>query len=773
MYASTVQDQGYSNNGYYVGILNETVNFSVGQSTAQVSVTINDLGLTSSSETFRFIVQQSPSQPVTTCLATDNFTINNNDVATTYSISPNPASVNENAGHLIFTVTRSSSFSAATVYASTVQDQGYSNNGYYVGVSNQVVNFSAGQSTAQVSVTINDLGLTSGSETFRFIVQQNSTDPVSTYLATDNFTINYNDAATTYSISPNPASVNENAGRLIFTITRSSSLSAATVYASTVQDQGYSNNGYYVGVSNQVVNFSASQSTAQVSVTINDLGLTSGSETFRFIVQQNPTDPVSTYLATDTFTINNNDAAITYSISPNPASVNENAGHLIFTVTRSSSLSAATVYASTVQDQGYSNNGYYVGVSNQVVNFSAGQSTAQLSVTINDFGLTSGSETFRFIVQQNPTDPVSTYLATDNFTILNNDSLTTLTVNSPNSSTTWTAGTSQTVIWTVSGTPASPISYYAIDYSLNGGSTWTYNVTYAYPPATSVAWLIPSTVASTQARVQVRAVNSAGSSMFWNYSAHFTISSSAGNPFSAPTCSNLSPSPASAVTINFTGTNSTGSSASCGIVSYQWTFGDGGTSTAANPSHTYYPTAGTATHYSVNLTVTDCGGKQASANLPITITGLALGNNNPTQPTSKDPVNLATGNYTYNHVDLRFPVAACPLNSSAITIPRPPPARGCRSAYGWTDSYNIQLSVNASNSAVVIAFGDGHSGNVCHQRRGRLPQRAGHLQCPHRQRRHIHPDHERAAEIQFQFAGQPHLHRGQKQQHRHAGLHWK
>ena len=532
VYASTVQDQGYSNNGYYVGILNETVNFSVGQSTAQVSVTINDLGLTSSSETFRFIVQQSPSQPVTTCLATDNFTINNNDVATTYSISPNPASVNENAGHLTFTVTRSSSSSAATVYASTVHDQGYSNNGYYVGVSNQVVSFSAGQSTAQVSVTINDLGLTSGSETFRFIVQQNSTDPVSTYLATDNFTINYNDAATTYSISPNPASVNENAGHLTFTITRSSSLSAATVYASTVQDQGYSNNGYYVGVSNQVVNFSASQSTAQVSVTINDLGLTSGSETFRFIVQQNPTDPVSTYLATDNFTINNNDAAITYSISPNPASVNENAGHLIFTVTRSSSLSAATVYASTVQDQGYSNNGYYVGVSNQVVNFSAGQSTAQLSVTINDFGLTSGSETFRFIVQQNPTDPVSTYLATDNFTILNNDSLTTLTVNSPNSSTTWTAGTSQTVIWTVSGTPASPISYYAIDYSLNGGSTWTYNVTYAYPPATSVAWLIPSTVASTQARVQVRAVNSAGSSMFWNYSAHFTISSSAGNPMS-------------------------------------------------------------------------------------------------------------------------------------------------------------------------------------------------------------------------------------------------
>ncbi|HTQ50639.1 MAG TPA: glycoside hydrolase domain-containing protein [Candidatus Acidoferrales bacterium] len=230
-------------------------------------------------------------------------------------------------------------------------------------------------------------------------------------------------AAVTYSITPNPASVNENGGHLTFTISRSSTTSAATVYASTVTDQGYSNPGgnyYYLGIANQVVNFSVGQSTAQVTVTINDLGLTSGSEVFRFIVQQNSTDPVSTYLATDNFTINNND--VTYSITPNPASVNENDGHLTFTISRSSTTGAVTVYASTVQDQGFNNNGlYYEGIVNQPVSFSAAQSTAQVSVTINDVGLSSGSEVFRFIVQQNPTDPVSSYLATDNFTIVNGD----------------------------------------------------------------------------------------------------------------------------------------------------------------------------------------------------------------------------------------------------------------------------------------------------------------------------------------------------------------
>ena len=45
-------------------------------------------------------------------------------------------------------------------------------------------------------------------------------------------------------------------------------------------------------------------------------------------------------------------------------------------------------------------------------------------------------------------------------------------------------------------------------------------------------------------------------------------------------------------------------SAGVGITSYAWTFGDGGTSTAQNPGHTYTAT-GT---YTVTLTVTNAAG---------------------------------------------------------------------------------------------------------------------------------------------------------------------
>ncbi|MBA8888767.1 xanthomonalisin [Dokdonella fugitiva] len=60
------------------------------------------------------------------------------------------------------------------------------------------------------------------------------------------------------------------------------------------------------------------------------------------------------------------------------------------------------------------------------------------------------------------------------------------------------------------------------------------------------------------------------------------------------------------------------------IASRSWTFGDGGTSTATNPSHTY-ASAGT---YSVSLTVTDNGGATNTKTSSVTVTGGGGGGGN-------------------------------------------------------------------------------------------------------------------------------------------------
>lgn len=65
--------------------------------------------------------------------------------------------------------------------------------------------------------------------------------------------------------------------------------------------------------------------------------------------------------------------------------------------------------------------------------------------------------------------------------------------------------------------------------------------------------------------------------------------------------------------VSFTDTSSDSDGS---IASHAWTFGDGGTSTSANPSHTY-ASAGT---YSVKETVTDNGGLSASKTQSVTVT---------------------------------------------------------------------------------------------------------------------------------------------------------
>ena len=88
-----------------------------------------------------------------------------------YAITPNPASVNEGAGTLTFTITRTVSFPAETIFASTLNGatNGYATNSgdYATNVNNLPVVFAAGQTSATVTFSItNDTVVESGG-TFR------------------------------------------------------------------------------------------------------------------------------------------------------------------------------------------------------------------------------------------------------------------------------------------------------------------------------------------------------------------------------------------------------------------------------------------------------------------------------------------------------------------------------------------------------------------------------------------------------------------------------
>jgi RHS repeat-associated protein len=280
-----------------------------------------------------------------------------------------------------------------------------------------------------------------------------------------------------------------------------------------------------------------------------------------------------------------------------------------------------------------------------------------------------------------------------------------VSLTSPSGGEIWTAGSAYNVAWSVTGTPPSPISHFGLGYSLDGGETWLTTTFYAPGSASSGAWSIPATAASSHARVQIVAVSSVGVAMLWGESANdFTISPLGQNPVANPTVDNHAP--LSGQQVNFTGSGSTDPAPGCTITSYLWNFGDGTTSTLANPPHTFFSPSGVSTPYTVSLQVTDSRGETGANSLSIYVTGQALGNN-PQQAFSKDPVNLATGNYTYNHVDLRIHGRGLPFEFKRFYNSKAAPSANQPLGFGWTHSYNIFLSINSSNSA-VIAFGDGH-----------------------------------------------------------------
>ncbi len=131
-----------------------------------------------------------------------------------------------------------------------------------------------------------------------------------------------------------------------------------------------------------------------------------------------------------------------------------------------------------------------------------------------------------------------------------------------------------------------------------------------------------------------------------NYTAALTVTDNQGATGSAtvnvtvgsnqPPTAGASATPTSGkapLLVSFTGS---GTDSDGTIVSYAWTFGDGGTSTLQNPSHTYSSVG----VYTATLTVTDNAGARASASVGITV---LMGNQAPLANAGLDQLNLDPG----------------------------------------------------------------------------------------------------------------------------------
>ncbi|MBV8685057.1 MAG: DNRLRE domain-containing protein, partial [Alphaproteobacteria bacterium] len=416
---------------------NIAVSFSSGATSRSVTLNILNDSVADSGEQFRAIVQRSTSDPTTTFLSRSGF-VTINDAATqgtTYSLTPASTSVAEGS-QLIFTVTRSGSMPAETIYFSTLADgtATYAEGDYATLANGEPLNvpvtFASGAATATITLNIRNDGVADAGEQFRAIIQRNSSDPVGTYLDRSSFvTITETASGTTYSLSPANPSTTEG-GQLVFTVTRSGDKPAETLYVSTTQTEGYTNSKDYAGINGQALTFSSGQTSATITIATTNDTAPETKEIFGLIVQRDASSPASVYLVKTTFSIDDNDSTQQplYSVVANPSPVAENAGSVTFTITRTGSLGAETLYASTLNGStsGYAtNNGdYATNVKNLPLSFAVGEASKIVTVAIFNDAIGEPDETFGFILQRNATDVPSTYLAKTDWTISNDDGVT-------------------------------------------------------------------------------------------------------------------------------------------------------------------------------------------------------------------------------------------------------------------------------------------------------------------------------------------------------------
>ncbi len=218
-------------------------------------------------------------------------------------------------------------------------------------------------------------------------------------------------------------------------------------------------------------------------------------------------------------------------------------------------------------------------------------------------------------------------------------------VNAPNTNVNWTAGSTQTVTWSVAGTTGNGVNAANVDIllSTDGGNTYAVTIASAVTNDGSHSITVPNN-AGTQNRIMVRGTNH----IFYDISnANFTITGGTVDNQAPTTPTGLTTSNVTQTTIDLSWTASTDNVGVTGYDVYQ-----GNTVVATVTGTTRQITGLTAnTAYSFRVKAKDAAGNESG--FSNTATATTLQDSGDTQAPST-PANLASSNITQTTVDLSW-----------------------------------------------------------------------------------------------------------------------
>ena len=416
LYVSTAQTEGYSNVGDYTGKLNESLSFSLGQSSKTVAVAITNDTVVEGDETFGLIIQRNASDLASSYLTKSTFTIASDDTVTVDDFASSVGTIGSvatgAAAYGTINWVGDTDWFQTTLTAGTTYEfdlKGQATDSGSLADPFLRLRDSAG---SPVPYAFADDGGTGFNSKFTYTPLEDGTfylaagsgyhqDGIGTYTLTQ--TAPTSASGTSYSLTPQLPTIGESAAPLTFTVKRVGDLPAETVFASTVYgtQNGYSDNtddSDYVGLKNVALDFLSGQTSKTFEIAINDDALAEGNETFGVLLQAAEDDPLNTWLARSRFTILDDELGTTnYRISPLDPAANEAAGTIDITVTRSAGLGAETIYVSTGSSPGGpTNSNDYVELNNLALSFGSNEQQKTFAISLLADSSSETPETFNF-----------------------------------------------------------------------------------------------------------------------------------------------------------------------------------------------------------------------------------------------------------------------------------------------------------------------------------------------------------------------------------------
>ena len=351
--------------------------------------------------------------------------ITDNDNAPTVQFDMANYSVNENAGTVTVTVTKSGATSlSATVHYAT-SDGSATSPADYAATSGDLT-FLPNETSKTFMVTINDDTTFEGNETFNVTLSSPTNATLGTQ-SSSTVTIIDDDGAPLVQFSSATYTVGESDGTVTITVTKTGNVSAlpATVNYATSDGTAISPADYTA--SSGTVTFLPNQTSQTFTVPISPDSVYEGNEDFTVTLSM----PVGATLgapSTATVTITDDDAAPSFSISDvTHAEGNAGTTMFTFTVTKSGSTAvSSSVHFATVDGTATVGDNDYQGTSGDL-NFGATDTTMPVTVLVNGDTIYEPTETFMVHLSAPSNATISDADGTG--TITNDDSAPTFTIN--------------------------------------------------------------------------------------------------------------------------------------------------------------------------------------------------------------------------------------------------------------------------------------------------------------------------------------------------------